>query len=595
MPPEAFRVFHVDLTTRLGRALDFGSLATDLGGSGLAAALFEAFGDPRAPWDEPSQPVIFAVGPLTGYLPLMSKVVCGFKSPYHDQYAESHAGGRMALALRFAGYHALVVTGRAARLSCLVVGSRHLEIRDVQYLAGRDALATGKLLRRAVPAGAGHRSIARIGPAGERGVAFASINVDTYRHFGRLGAGAALGQKNLKALVLQGDASLPLPPGRAYADLYEEVFQQVTTTDMLRKYHDLGTPQNVLPLNELRSLPWRNLQDTHDPAAVEISGERFAEQLLLRQAACAGCPVGCIHIGLLRQCFAEQNEFLYRQVSYDHEPIFAQGAMLGVTRPAGVLTLLEESERQGVDVMSAGVALAWATEASAGGLLGEAETLVRLSFGDVEGYVGALRHLGRGTNEFYRLLGRGTAAAAAHYGGAEFACVLGQEMAGYATGEVFFASQALGFRHSHLDAAGYAYDQKAAGKDVDAAVSFLIEDERQRVLLTSMVGCLFARSVYGEERLAEALDCLGWGSAAAGLGAASRAVQARRWALRLASGFVPGAVKIPKRFLEVVTWKGSLDADYLAALCTAYAGRITALARSAGLAGKASPQAAKDT
>ena len=39
-------------------------------------------------------------------------------------------------------------------------------------------------------------------------------------------------------------------------------------------------------------------------------------------------------------------------------------------------------------------------------------------------------------------------------------------MAGYATGEVYFASQALGLRHSHLDSAGYAYDQKHDDKDV---------------------------------------------------------------------------------------------------------------------------------
>lgn len=62
-------------------------------------------------------------------------------------------------------------------------------------------------------------------------------------------------------------------------------------------------------------------------------------------------------MGLLREKFAEQNEFQYRQVSYDHEPVFAAGSMLGVTNAGGVLTLLEEMERQGLDVMSAGVAL----------------------------------------------------------------------------------------------------------------------------------------------------------------------------------------------------------------------------------------------
>ena len=64
------------------------------------------------------------------------------------------------------------------------------------------------------------------------------------------------------------------------------------------------------------------------------------------------------------------------------------------------------------------------------------------------------------TNEFYQVLGKGVAAAAAQYGGDDFACVLGQEMAGYVTGEVFFVSQAFGFRHSHLDSAGYGFDQK---------------------------------------------------------------------------------------------------------------------------------------
>ena len=92
--------------------------------------------------------------------------------------------------------------------------------------------------------------------------------------------------------------------------------------------------------------------------------------------------------------------------------------------------------------------------------------------------------------------------AAAQYGGADFACVLGQEMAGYATGEVFFVSQALGFRSSHLDAGGYSYDQKHTDKDVAGAVQFLADDERERALLTSMVSCLFARNVYTPELLA---------------------------------------------------------------------------------------------
>jgi aldehyde:ferredoxin oxidoreductase len=577
---EAFRVLVVNLTEGKSEPALFGSPSELLGGSGLAAGLFALYGIMDAPADHPDQPLIFAIGPLTAYFPLMSKVVLGFKSPYNGQYAESHAGGRLGLALRFAGYDALLIKGVARTPSCLIVGSRSIGIRDVHYLWGLDVLNTGKHLRRFSGKDSGHRSILRIGPAGERGVAFASINVDTYRHFGRLGGGAVMGAKRLKGIIVLGDGSLPLPGGKAYRDLYKTVYQEVTQTPAMKKYHDLGTLENMLPLNELHAVPWRNLQATHDENVHGITGQRFAEELLLRKTACSGCPVGCIHVGLLREKFAEQNEFQYRQVSYDHEPVFAAGSMLGVTNAGGVLTLLEEMERQGLDVMSAGVALAWATEAFGRGIVTDKETLVPLSFGDVEKYREAVRHLGLRTNDFYHFLGQGTAAAANHYGGGDFACVLGQEMAGYATGEVFFASHTYGFRHSHLDNAGYSYDQKADSKKSEDAVAFLIEEERRRVQLTCMVSCLFARNVYSEERLQECLASVGLSRLAQSVVARSKDVQAKRWQLKYMTGYNPKDISIPKRFEEVTTWKGGIDKVFMDSVAADYQNAVRKLAES---------------
>ncbi|OIP90722.1 MAG: aldehyde ferredoxin oxidoreductase [Syntrophobacteraceae bacterium CG2_30_61_12] len=575
MMRDFFRVLVVDLATGKGEPVNLEGRATHLGGSGLAALLFERYGDVRKPWNDPEQPLIFAIGPLTGAFPLMSKTVCGFLSPYHNQYAESHAGGRSALALRFADLDALVLRGRAPHPAFLTVASRHLKLGDASYLWGLEVDDAGKLLRRISP-GSGHRGILRIGPAGETGSAMAGINVDTYRHFGRLGAGAVMGAKRLKALVIHGDAAFDLPSSSDYPKLFQKIHQQVTATPMMDKYHHLGTPANVAVLNQLQALPVRNLQATHDPAAAGISGERFAEQALLRNMACSGCPLGCIHVGFIREPFLEPDHYLYRQVAYDHEPIFAVGSMLGVTDPFQVLAIIDAAERQGLDVMAAGVALAWATEASATGLISEAETLLPLQFGAAAGYRQAMGHLGRGRNDFYRLLAQGTLGAADQYGGRDFACVLGQEMAGYATGEVFFISQALGFRHSHLDTGGYAYDQQAHPKDAVAAVDFLIQDEQERVLLTSLVSCLFARAVYNRELTVACLSALGYGEAAANLDRIAAGIQAERWRLRLAGGFDPRQVPIPKRFTEVVTGKGRIDPDYLAALQREYSRRIGA-------------------
>jgi aldehyde:ferredoxin oxidoreductase len=576
---DSFRVMTVNLTTDQSRIVSLEGREHYAGGSGLAALLFETYGRPDQPWDDPAQPLILAIGPLTGYFPLMSKTVCAFKSPYHDQYAESHAGGRSALALRFADLDALVITGRAPTPSCLAVGGHHIDLQDVHYLWGLEVDEAGKMLRRMYP-GAGHRSIMRIGPAGENHSAMAGINVDTYRHFGRLGAGAVMGAKNLKGIVIEGDAAFPLPEGKAYRKLFQDVYARMTTTDMMSKYHNLGTAANLEALDGLKSLPWRNLQQTSDPAIAGVTGDRFADKTLLRSAACAGCPVGCIHVGFLREKFMAENQYLYRQVAYDYEPIFATGTMLGVTDAFAVLSIMDVVEKMGLDVMSAGVALAWAAEATAKGLISEQETIVPLTFGDARAFRQAMVHLGRSTNDFYRLLGRGTLAAARWYGGGDFACVLGQEMAGYATGEVFYAAQSLGFRHSHLDTGAYSYDQKNADQNVDQAVAFLVADEQERVVLTSMVSCLFARKVYTPELLQECLATLGYTALADNLDDLARGIQQKRWQLRLATGFKPGQVQIPKRYLEVTTWKGKTDPHYLGALIASYARAIEGLAQT---------------
>jgi len=69
----------------------------------------------------------------------------------------------------------------------------------------------------------------------------------------------------------------------------------------MKRYHDLGTAENILPLNELGGLPTRNLKEVRLAGAANISGEYFAEHYLGRRLACSHCPVGCIHIAALRE------------------------------------------------------------------------------------------------------------------------------------------------------------------------------------------------------------------------------------------------------------------------------------------------------
>ncbi len=572
-----FRILVVNLSSGKGQIVHLDGRNTEVGGSGLAALLFQKYGLPEQSWDDPAQPVIFAIGPLTGYFPLMSKTVCSFKSPYHNQYTESHAGGRSALSLCFSNLDALVVVGKSERLCCLSVSSRSLDIKDIDFMRGMDVDETGKLLR-GMSKGSGHRTILRIGPAGENGAAMSCINVDTYRHFGRLGGGAALGAKNLKGIIIHGDAIFTMPDNKQYNKLFAEVYKQVTATDMMKKYHNLGTPANLQGLNDIKSLPWRNLQATSDPAIDQINGERFATDTLLRNSACSGCPVGCIHVAYIREMFTENHRYTFKQVAYDYEMIFSLGTMLGVTDTTSVLNILDEMEKAGLDAMSGGVALAWATEATEKGLISAKETVVTLTFGDSDSYQQATEMLGGCSNDFYRLLGQGSLKAAEEYGGKDFACVLGQEMAGYATGEVFFAAQSLGFRHSHLDSGGYSYDQKHSDQDIGGVTDFLINDEAGRAFMTSMVSCLFARGVYTNELLGDCLSSVGYPELATNIDPLGKHIQKLRWQTRVASGFSPDAITIPKRFFKIKTWKGAIDPVYLNNLKKAYGEAIMTLA-----------------
>jgi len=151
-------------------------------------------------------------------------------------------------------------------------------------------------------------------------------------------------------------------------------------------------------------------------------------------------------------------------------------------------------------------------------------------------------------------------------------------MAGYATGETFFVSQALGLRHSHLDSGGYSYDQKPQGKNVEDAVKFLVQDEKARCLLNSMVSCLFARGVYTDEVLGNCLRSVCYDILADNIDTIATEIQRLRWKMRVRSGYQPENITIPKRFTEITTWKGPLDRQFLEALKTAYGQRIMDLA-----------------
>ncbi|NLU49475.1 MAG: aldehyde:ferredoxin oxidoreductase [Syntrophomonadaceae bacterium] len=570
---EYIRVLHVDLGEQKWKVAEREDLYRYLGGVGVGIRLLDENVFYNLDPLDPAQPIIFCVGPLSSVYPVMTKSVCLFRSPLTGELGESYAGGRLAMAMVYAGYDAIVLTGESDVPVYLDIGPDQVEFRNAEPLWGVGSGETGRYLRELAP-GRGFRSIVRIGPAGENLVHFANLNVDTFRHFGRLGSGAVFGSKNLKAMVVYGNLDHPIPNARLrdYRRTYQEVHKKVTETELMEKYHNLGTPVNIMRLNEMNALPTRNLQQATFEKAREISGEAFADERLTRKLSCVGCPIGCIHMASHRKLFGpKSHDYETSILAYDHELIFALGSFLGTADKDQFLTLLEEVEDMGFDVMSVGVLLGWLTEAFANGLVGEKELGTRVEFGFTEGYLKVMRGIAHPENELYRLLGKGTEAAAEQLGGLDYAMTLGRtEMTGYHTGYGAALGQAVGARHSHLDNAGYSFDQSRDYDDIPGFVSAIFEEELNRCVTNCLVMCLFARAVYEFPIIVRALKSVGIEKSEEELRELGREVYRNKIRVKQKMGFDFKKLRFPKRFFETECLHGRLNEETMQRMLELY-------------------------
>ena len=560
------KILEIDLTHKSFRILEEQELFHQaMGGTALATHLLERYADPAGDPLGPDNPVILAIGPFSNILPIATKTTALFKSPHTGELGESHAGGRLAMAIYNAGFGALVIRGASSDPVVLDIDENQVVFHSARALWGQSASATERILRARDWAQSGKKSILRIGPAGERLSTYACATVDTQRHFGRLGLGAVLGSKKVKALVIGGNKYQKISDKKRFKSLYDSIYEAVVSSGVMHKYHDLGTAGNILKLNQNLGLPTRNFNQPWFEGADKISGEAFGDRYLSQQIACAHCQCGCIHLATLREQFHEEHGFKTFQVSYDFELIYALGSNLSIDSPDDILHLLHKVEKEGWDAMSLGVTLAWATEAFLSGLLDTTQTNgIILHFGDADTYLKVLDQMARQTTDFYRDLEKGAAFCAARYGGRDFAITFGgNEGAGYMTGENTFTDWLMGPRHSHLDGAGYAIDLECLTSDfsLEEQVKKLVAETRFRMLLNSLVICLFARSVYLEEVILEGLNLLWRPCSSADLEIFNQETLQRKYAFKMKCGWQPNLIEVPEKLSRVITSTGKVDPE----------------------------------
>jgi len=156
-------VLCIDLSEKRFRVEDRRDLFEKyIGGTGVATQLLhEACPEGCDPF-APENPIILAVGPLTALFPLGSKTVAMFKSPHTGNLGESHCGGRSAVAIRMAGYGAIVIKGGSDIPLYVAIHGKQVRFRDASTLWGMESSVTvGRIIRENEP-GSGLRTIPRL-------------------------------------------------------------------------------------------------------------------------------------------------------------------------------------------------------------------------------------------------------------------------------------------------------------------------------------------------------------------------------------------------------------------------------------------------
>ena len=377
-----------------------------LGGKGLGARyLYEELSAGADPWSCENL-LGFFVGPLSGFLPGESRYAAVTKSPLTGAFLDSYSGGEFAARLSGSLGDALglIVVGTADEPVRIELSGGEATLSPAETW-GADAAETAAAFPDA--------AVACVGPAGESGVEYATIASDGGEHHaGRGGAGAVMGAKRLKAIVAH-DGPPAIPSSVAtlhenYADAYEE--------------HDVGrwqaageTLESIDFANEVGVLPTEGWKRSRFDGVDEIGIERARERSTGRERPDDAVPGGF-------RIETEEGETVPRGAT----PM-TLGAGLGIDEFDAVAALGGVCDRLGLDVISAGNAVAWAVRAGEEGLAD-----VDLDFGDEEGIRRLIEAIAHGTAdapgrldgaappwppELPVLLGDGVDAAAAVYGG----------------------------------------------------------------------------------------------------------------------------------------------------------------------------------
>ena len=345
-----------------------------LGGRGLDAYLLYNHTPKGCDPLGPDNPLLISGGILTATCAsATARTHIMAKSPLTGLLGSANMGGFFAPELAWAGYHHLVITGKAKKPVYLWIHNGTIEIRDASHLWGKTTTETQWAIREEM--GDDEIKSAVIGQAGENLVRYANVMTGIKNAAGRTGMGCVMGSKNLKAVAVRGTMDIKIAHPIEALDHNKRFIDQITSAKVNKTQGSLGTPFIWGATNSWGGLRTRNFQYNQLENADDIEPERLDEIATetmgpYHMTGCFGCQIHC-----RAQYKVPSGPYAGK---YDEGPEYtsqgAFGAEPDCRNAETVLTGNHLVDQYGVDNLEIGSIISWAMELFELGIITTKET-----------------------------------------------------------------------------------------------------------------------------------------------------------------------------------------------------------------------------
>lgn len=338
-----------------------------IGGRGLAAYLLYKLLPPGIDPLSPENLLIFSSGPFAGTkVPFSSRFSVAAKSPLTGITGSGNGGGNFGPALKWAGFDAIIISGKAPSMSYLLVENGKIFLRPAEHLRGKSPEETSSAICLEIGAQINdpHVGIAAIGKTGEAGVPL-SVILSNDHSSGRGGLGAVMGSKNLKAVVVRGNRKIevfdPSNLNRKVKEIIEITIKENKYSRFI-KYGSISAVRERYGL--LGGFLTYNGQRGECPHLDKIDGDAMYPYLWPSDS-CFGCPMPCTHYFSVEE--GPYGPLKGRGIQAATSLAF--GAQCGMTDPEAILKAHVLANQYGLDIISTATVIAFSMECYQRGII----------------------------------------------------------------------------------------------------------------------------------------------------------------------------------------------------------------------------------